>query len=56
MMLKGIIVDLIEKMIARPRRGRGGIIKGLLKVTVVGLSCPLQSKHQAVAVYAASDW
>ena len=37
---KGIIVDLIERMAkAKPRRARGGIIKGLLKgAAVVGLA------------------
>ena len=53
---KGIIVDLIEKMAkARPRRARGGIIKGLLKgAAVVGLAALAVKAAPAVAVGAAA--
>lgn len=53
---KGIIVDLIEKMAkARPRRARGGIIKGLLKgAAVVGLAALAVKAAPALAVGAAA--
>ena len=49
---KGIIVDLIERMAkAKPRRARGGIIKGLLKgAAVVGLATLAIKAAPALAV------